>query len=695
MCSKLKCKPENLIAVLCFDGIMFPTKYWENEDELTQDMRNVEKLIYNKTGIEIEFVSKPFENKLLNKVLEFHSLHNLQSTSYDHNLNNNQHHKEAVSDAMSTDEKENEEKIEDPPLTAQEFQQYIIKKLNEITLTKLHPKHPFRTINYCPNYWKPFQLIEEGATTALFKVTHLKQYRKLFYNFGNLTNHMEKKDHCNLCNKHVNPAIDTIERHIIQDCKTLSKLRDCYWIKAHNELADTYNKPFNTHQLKFGQYVLETIQKMNTNKAEFWKIASGANRVQYNKQSFKQRLYWKRLKWYTHHPEKHRNDQLYVSIIDKLAGWYKIAHDIALDRHKRHKQNRTTLQQQIQRFRQYANAKLSLNYHSWCPTKKDWLTFKRRNKITANDIIVGTDGSFNKTEEVPEGRAGYGIYIEHRGAKYYFKQALGQQTNNYAEITAIAKIPQLLKKLNLNPHNNKRIFILTDSSNAYDKALKRPHEKSDYPELHQQLLEEMSTLQNYTLIKVTSHLEDKRQLANFIENEEADQLAGDAASYSLENPNIETPDLVSWEYSSLTADDETSWKQVDNWDYMTQQKPPDNSCVVPGNIYTAIPRNLPPSVPQDFQIALPSMHPTPTMSPANTPSLTPNIAPLPSDNTTACNITLPPVTIAYFRNTNTNPKTLMIRSHTHNPIVPENIFHTKNSLPPSVPKEFQIPIPWA
>eukprot|EP01084_Bolivina_argentea_P078212 141897_1 len=92
----------------------------------------------------------------------------------------------------------------------------------------------------------------------------------------------------------------------------------------------------------------------------------------------------------------------------------------------------------------------------------------------------------------------------------------------------------------------------------------------------------MKTLGNYTMIKITSHLEDKRQLANFIINEEADHLAGDATTYNLDNPDLVTPELTSWDHSCLTADDKDCWKEIEGWNHM---KPPEpNDPIIPNNI---------------------------------------------------------------------------------------------------------------
>ncbi len=157
---------------------------------------------------------------------------------------------------------------------------------------------------------------------------------------------------------------------------------------------------------------------------------------------------------------------------------------------------------------------------------------------------------------------------------YHFAQALWEQSNNFAEITAIAKVNQLITRLQINPHN-KRIFILTDSAIAYNMAFKAPDQNSDYPQLHNALLNNLWNTGNQkppTLIKVTSHLEDKRRLDPIEENEHADEAAGEAASFSLAHPSHQTPLLIEWSLSKLStvAPHDPWWcgKRTDGWDFL-------------------------------------------------------------------------------------------------------------------------------
>ncbi len=194
----------------------------------------------------------------------------------------------------SVGDADDEMEDEDVPqtLTDAMYKSYLIKTFNQKTLNNFHPLYPLRVINWCPNTRTPFKLIEESCLNANNKITHLKQYRKLFYKFGTLTEHTQTRDVCNLCNQHIDPNTNAMEKHIFVDCTHLNHLRSNYWKQAHNELVNIYNQPYNTHQQKFAQYVLESIQKLTIHKNNFWKIASGANSVKINKQTFQYDLFW-------------------------------------------------------------------------------------------------------------------------------------------------------------------------------------------------------------------------------------------------------------------------------------------------------------------------------------------------------------------------------------------------------------------
>ncbi len=604
-CKYFKHKPR-MTAVLCFDGIMFPKTIWKNISQRDNDITKMQTHIKHMTDIPIQLVCKDFKPKLLNKILEYHNnkpnepIHNNvefdndsntndnvnncsvtvtdfetdedsdielvnYQNSHNYNNHNHNHNYNIESDDSSHDvdlnslNDDSDEEDEPRKLTDDMYKAYVVKTLNENSLSQFHPLYPLKVINWCPNTRSPFKLIEESCLDAENKITHLKQYRKLFYKFGTLKQHTRTRDVCNLCNQHINPNTNAMEKHIFMDCAHLNHLRANYWKQAHNELAEIYNKPYNTHQIKFAQYVLESIQKLTVAKDNFWKIASGANTVKKNKQTFKYDLFWQKLEWFRNKHNQKR-DVFYIKLLDKLANWYHICHDILLDKYKS-KPNKMTVGKQLKK---YKHTRYNYNYHSTCLTDKDWQHFKRRNKITQNDIIISTDGSFQHITEIPEGRAGYGIYVEHKKVRYRFWQALGQQTNNYAEITALAKIKQLLRRLNI-IYTNKRIFILTDSEIAFNMCFQKPKRDSEYPELHKQLLENIWDIKP-TLIKITSHLDIKRTLPNNEENEEADKLAEKAAKWSLKHPSHKTPLFDSWLLSKMSpAKDPECWRQIEGW----------------------------------------------------------------------------------------------------------------------------------
>ena len=116
-------------------------------------------------------------------------------------------------------------------------------------------------------------------------------------------------------------------------------------------------------------------------------------------------------------------------------------------------------------------------------------------------------------------------------------------------------------------------------------AFKRPKPTSDFPELHNDLLQSLwgptglnnAQHPNLTLIKVTSHLEDKRVLPNIEENEFADKAADVGALFSLAHPSHQTPSFTEWRLSSLSTvvSSDFQWgRQTEGWNYLV---PPDQT----------------------------------------------------------------------------------------------------------------------
>ena len=119
--------------------------------------------------------------------------HNKKDFKHCHNHNNCNH---TFCEHKFFNILDEEEKIqpddEKKKITKTKFQNYIITQLNKKTINNLHPKHPFKQINYINSYWKPFQLscnsIEENITKQ-----HLKRYYKLFHSFGYLNEEKKNK----------------------------------------------------------------------------------------------------------------------------------------------------------------------------------------------------------------------------------------------------------------------------------------------------------------------------------------------------------------------------------------------------------------------------------------------------------------------------------------------------------------------
>ncbi len=244
-------------------------------------------------------------------------------------------------------------------------------------------------------------------------------------------------------------------------------------------------------------------------------------------------------------------NKFYIQLIKNIAAWVsKIIHYIGQPELARNLNNKIKRAEKEYEYRKYKKEITNKNIHTWIFDNKEWMKYKRKNKIEKTDIIIATDGSFKNN------KAGIGIYIEHKNKKYNFWQTLGNQTVNYAELFALGKIKYLLEKFKIN-YNNKRIFILTDSMYAYEKSFKKPDRYSkkpfEYYELHKETIETIWDLKP-TLIKVPSHLDEKRNMETIKPNDIADLLA-EKARKSKPPQNLETPTLKDWTWSYAESHD--------------------------------------------------------------------------------------------------------------------------------------------
>ncbi len=108
-----------------------------------------------------------------------------------------------------------------------------------------------------------------------------------------------------------------MEKHIIADCEKLDNITEVFWHKTHNELKKTYMKPKLTHNLKFGQKVLDIIKNINKKRYQFWKLVSGFNSADTNDfyEIELQRIKRKVTK------NNYIYNKFYVQLITKLIEW--------------------------------------------------------------------------------------------------------------------------------------------------------------------------------------------------------------------------------------------------------------------------------------------------------------------------------------------------------------------------------------
>lgn len=150
------------------------------------------------------------------------------------------------------------------------------------------------------------------------------------------------------------------------------------------------------------------------------------------------------------------------------------------------------------------------------------------NNILSNkEINVYTDGSClgNGTEFA---RAGIGIFISDDDSRNVSEKIIGNQTNNYAELSAVLRVFQIFDK---EISNNKIINIYTDSEYAinclttYGKTNNDNNWKEDIPnkELVKKTFKLFNSYDNVNINYVQAHTNKKD--IHSINNNKADLLA--------------------------------------------------------------------------------------------------------------------------------------------------------------------------
>eukprot|EP01083_Nonionella_stella_P119551 357463_1 len=129
----------------------------------------------------------------------------------------------------------------------------------------------------------------------------MTDYYRLFVDFNSLRhcNPNNRPNHCKFCDHHCTPNEISIEKHILLDCPSLRHQREYYWTCVHNELVDVYNKPHNTHNMRFAQTALEAIEEMCSHHqtSNLWQVISGANTVFTDPVDNILKLRWTNLTW--------------------------------------------------------------------------------------------------------------------------------------------------------------------------------------------------------------------------------------------------------------------------------------------------------------------------------------------------------------------------------------------------------------
>ncbi|MCP4141554.1 MAG: hypothetical protein GY755_14935, partial [Chloroflexi bacterium] len=135
---------------------------------------NTEKEFW-KEYIKIPFHLKKKNNNIKNK--KINKNHNCTHKKYHNSIN-----------SMFNDENEEIEQENDNPdkVTKEIFNNILNKRLIKWLVNKLHPAHPFRTLKYAPQKWKPFEILHSSEIKNI-NTSHWNRYQKLFYNFNRIT----------------------------------------------------------------------------------------------------------------------------------------------------------------------------------------------------------------------------------------------------------------------------------------------------------------------------------------------------------------------------------------------------------------------------------------------------------------------------------------------------------------------------
>ena len=128
-------------------------------------------------------------------------------------------------------------------------------------------------------YFKP-SLNDLKEFNNSIKQAHIDNYHRMIYDFG----HWHNKFHgtCPLCSMR---NVENADYHIIAKCTRIMHIRNNYFRRVYNDLAQIYTKPNKVHDLKFAQEVVKWLRGISTGFVDqWWQVAS--HKIFYSTKTF-------------------------------------------------------------------------------------------------------------------------------------------------------------------------------------------------------------------------------------------------------------------------------------------------------------------------------------------------------------------------------------------------------------------------
>eukprot|EP01083_Nonionella_stella_P199958 732827_1 len=298
-------------------------------------------------------------------------------------------------------------------LRKKQFRNEICHRINEKILNTLHEDHPFHTINFCPYDHTPFQIIPQNQLQSNDTISHYQNYLRLFYDYNFVIKHQNIPNICNLCNVFITASI---HKHILIDCNNIKLIHQAFWQTAHQQLREIYNTPNTIPQLRFGQFILQTIETLTKSKDNIWKIICGANYHYTLDDGDKDNPFAISHIAYTHRnyqKYQYKNDKFYKQLCLIIGKWITITKAVFKEPNKR--------KYHMKRYE--TPPPINHSYHQWINTKEKLDEFFEKINKTSKDIIIYTDGSYEEIDKETKS-GGIGIYIEYDNRTYHFSQSM-------------------------------------------------------------------------------------------------------------------------------------------------------------------------------------------------------------------------------------------------------------------------------